>query len=91
MQSQLDCFILEKEMIHNATFVHSDHGHAKMNKPRENEAKTRRSIYGTWIKKVGNHILNINFIELIDRDSELIKNFKTMTSLLHTSQGDLSE
>ena len=40
-------------MIHNATFVHSDHGHSKMNKPRENEEKTRRSRYGTWIKKDG--------------------------------------
>jgi hypothetical protein len=52
LQSQPDRLILEKkELIHNATFVYSDHGHSKINKPRENDAKTRRSVYGTWIKK----------------------------------------
>jgi IS5 family transposase len=38
-------------MIHNATFVHSDHGHAKVNKTRENEAKRMGNKYGSWTKK----------------------------------------
>ena len=34
---------IKKGMIQYATFIHSDLGHAKKDKPRENEAKTKRS------------------------------------------------
>ena len=44
---------IKKGMIQDATFIHSDLGHAKNDKPRENEAKTRRSIDGTWTNKGG--------------------------------------
>jgi transposase, IS5 family len=34
-------------MIQDATFIHSDMGHAKKDKSRENEARTKRSREGT--------------------------------------------
>jgi len=34
---------IKKGLIQDAAFIHSDPGPAKANKPRENEAKTRRS------------------------------------------------
>jgi IS5 family transposase len=43
----------KKGLILNATFIHSDLGHSKADKPRENEAKNRRSRDGTWTKKGG--------------------------------------
>lgn len=49
-------------MIQDATFIHSDLGHAKNDKPRENEAKTKRSREGTWTKKCLSHTLGTNFI-----------------------------
>ena len=49
MQSQLNYLGLKikQRMIQNATFIHSDPEHAKADKPRENEAKTKRSRNGT--------------------------------------------
>jgi transposase, IS5 family len=43
LQNQLDIIGLKikKGMIQDATFIHSDSGHAKADKPRGNEAKTR--------------------------------------------------
>jgi IS5 family transposase len=49
MQNQLDALGLKikKEMIQDATFIHSDSGHAKADVPRGKNAKTRRSKDGT--------------------------------------------
>jgi hypothetical protein len=54
LQSQRDCLGLKikKEITSDATFIHSDLDHAKMDKPRENEAKIWRSKNVTVIKKV---------------------------------------
>jgi transposase, IS5 family len=81
----------KKEMIHNDTFVYSDHGHANVNKLRENEAKTRSCRDGTWIKKSVKSHFEYKLHSANRRDYELIKKFKTMTALLHNSQLDLSE
>ena len=64
LQNQLDCLGLKikKGIIQDATFIHSDFGHSKADKPRENEAKTRRSIDEPGQKKVISHTLDINFI-----------------------------
>jgi hypothetical protein len=72
-------------------FVYSDHGHAKVNKPRENEAKTRRCRDITWLKKGVKSHFEYKLHSANRRDYELIKKFKTMTVLLHNSQLDLSE
>ena len=42
---------VKKGIIQDATFITADPGHAKKDKPRGDEAKTRRSKDGTWAKK----------------------------------------
>ncbi len=53
LQKQLDAIKLKmkKEIMQDASFITSDHGHAKSGTPREEEAKTRRSKGGIWAKK----------------------------------------
>ena len=78
-------------MIQDATFIHSDPGHAKADKPRGDEAKTRRSRDGTWTKKGGKSHFGYKFHNIIDRDYELIRRFKTTTASVHDSYVDLTE
>ncbi|SNY22908.1 Transposase domain [Methanohalophilus euhalobius] len=55
MQRQLNALGLEikKGTIQDATFIHSNPGHAKADTPRGEDAKTTRSRDGTWVKKGG--------------------------------------
>ena len=55
LQRQLDAqrLSVKKGVIQDATFITADPGHAKADKPRGGEAKTRRSKDGTWAKKNG--------------------------------------
>lgn len=82
---------IKKGMIQDATFIHSDPGHAKADKPRGDEAKTRRSSDGTWTKKGSKSHFGYKLHSIIDRDYELIRRFKTTTASVHDSQVDLSE
>jgi IS5 family transposase len=93
LQIQLDSLGLKikKGMIQDATFIHSDPGHAKADKPRGDEAKTRRSNDGTWAKKGGKSHFGYKLHSIIDREYELIRRFKTTTASVHDSQVDLSE
>ncbi len=78
-------------MIQDAIFIHSDPGHAKADKPRGDEAKTRRSRDGTWTKKGGKSHFVYKRHNIIDRDYELIRRFKTTTASVHDSYVDLTE
>ena len=93
MQSQLDALGLQikQGMIQDATFIHSDPGHAKADKPRGDEAKTRRNRDGTWTKKGGKSHFGYKLHNIIDRDYELIRRFKTITASVHDSYVDLTE
>lgn len=93
LQRQLDSndLKIKKGMIQDATFIHSNPGHAKADKPRGNEAKTRRSRDGTWTKKGNKSHFGYKFHSIIDRDYELIRRFETTTASVHDSQVDLSE
>lgn len=93
MQNQLDALGLKikKGMIQDATFIHSDPGHAKADVPRGKDAKTRRSKDGTWTKKNGKSHFGYKLHTIIDKDYELIRRFETTTASLHDSQVDLSE
>jgi IS5 family transposase len=93
MQSQLNVLGLKikKGMIQDATFIHSDPGHAKADEPRGKDAKTRRSKDGTWTKKNGKSHFGYKLHTIIDKDYELIRRFETTTASLHDSQVDLSE
>jgi IS5 family transposase len=82
---------IKKGMIQNTIFIHSDPGHTKADKNRENEAKTRRSRDGTWTKKGGKSHFGSKLHSILDRDYELIRKLKTTTKSLHESYVDLSE
>lgn len=82
---------IKNGMIQDATFIHSDPGHAKADKPRGNEAKTRRSRDWTWTKKGNKSYFGYKLHSIIDKDYELIRKFKTTTASAHGSQVDLSE
>ena len=53
INSQLDSLglVVKNGSIQDATFITADPGHASADKPRGDEAKTRRSSDGTWTKK----------------------------------------
>jgi len=55
LQRQLDAqgLRVKKGVIQDVTFITADPGHAKADKPRDGDAKTRRSRDGTGAKKNG--------------------------------------
>jgi IS5 family transposase len=93
MQKQLNTLGLQikKGMIQDATFIHSNPGHAKADKPRGKEAKTARSKDGTWAKKGGKSHFGYKLHTIIDKEYELIRRFETTTASVHDSQVDLSK
>lgn len=93
MQRQLDVLGLKikKGMIQDATFIHSNPGHAKADKPRGKDAKTSRSKDGDWAKKGGKSHFGYKFHTIVDKDHLLIRRFETTTASVHDSQVDLSE
>ncbi|TQD25023.1 IS5 family transposase [Methanolobus vulcani] len=93
MQRQLDVLGLKikKGMIQDATFIHSNPGHAKADKPRGEDANTSRSKDGDWAKKGGKSHFGYKFHTIVDKDYLLIRRFQTTTASVHDSQVDLSE
>ena len=93
LQQQLDLkgLTIRKGMIQDATFIHSDPGHEKVDTPRGKEAKTRRSRDGTWTKKGGKSHFGYKLHAILDRDYDLIRRICTTTASAHDSQIDLSE
>ncbi len=89
MQGQLDALDLQikRGMIQDATLSIQIQD---MQKQRD-EAKTRRSRDGTWTKKEGKSHFGYKFHNIIDRDYELIRRFKTTTASVHYSYVDLTE
>ncbi|HEU17200.1 MAG TPA: transposase, partial [Methanolinea sp.] len=75
----------------DATFIHSDPGHASADTPRGEEAKTRRNKDGTWTKKGGKSHFGYKLHAVMDRDHDLIRRICTTTASVHDSQIDLSE
>lgn len=55
LQRQLDekGLSVRKGVVQDASFITSDPGHARADKPRGTAAKTRRSRDGAWVKKGG--------------------------------------
>ena len=82
---------IKRGIIQDATFITSDPGHACAEKPRGDEAKTRRSRNGTWMKKGNKSNFGYKLHSLIDKDHQFIRRFDTTTASSHDSQIDLSE
>ena len=91
-QRQLDSkgLKVKKGVIQDATFITSDPGHAKADTPRGDEAKTRRSKDGTWVKKGQKSFFGYKLHSKSDVEYGLIREIKTTTASLHDSQVDLS-
>jgi len=82
---------IPRKVVQDATFINADPGHAKADKPRGNEAKTRRSKDGTWVKKGVKSYFGFKLHTKQDLDTGFIKEFATTNNKLHDSQIDLSE
>jgi len=93
LQRQLDekGLKIREGVIQDATFIHSDPGHASADTPRGEEAKTRRNKDGTWAKKGGKSHFGYKLHAVMDRDHDLIRRICTTTASVHDSQIDLSE
>jgi len=92
LQRQLDAqgLRVKKGVIQDATFITADPGHAKADKPRGGEAKTRRSKDGTWAKKNGKSYFGYKLHSKMDTEHGLIRDIETTTASVHDSQVDLS-
>jgi IS5 family transposase len=93
LQRQLDVFGLKVKqgVAQDATFITTDHGHAKADKPRGEEAETRRSKDGTWAKKGSKSYFGYKLHTKLDTDHGLIRELETTTASVHDSQVDLSK
>lgn len=93
LQRQLDSIGLKvkKGVIQDATFITSDPGHAKADKPRGDKAKTRRSKDGTWTKKNSKSYFGYKLHSKSDVDYGLIRDIETTTASVHDSQVDLTK
>lgn len=93
LQRQLDekGYQVKRGVIQDATFITSDPGHAPSDKPRGDEAKTRRSRDGTWAKKGSKSEFGYKLHSLVDVEHQLIRRYDTTTAAMHDSQIDLSQ
>ncbi|MBL7168446.1 IS5 family transposase, partial [Candidatus Bathyarchaeota archaeon] len=92
LQRQLDGkgLSVRKGVVQDATFITSDPGHAKADKPRGEEARTRRSRDGSWAKKGSKSYYGFKLHAKMDTDRSLIRDLETTTASVHDSQVDLS-
>ncbi len=92
LQRQLDekGLKVKKGVVQDATFITSDPGHAKADKPRGEEAQTRRSKDGSWTKKGTKSSFGFKLHIKPDVDLGLIRDLETTTASVHDSQVDLS-
>jgi len=93
LQRQLDTKGLKvnRGVIQDATFITADPGHAKADKPRGDEAQTKRSKDGAWAKKNSKSYFGYKFHSKMDTEHGLIRDIETITASLHDSQVDLSK
>jgi IS5 family transposase len=92
LQRQLDAkgLKVKKGVVQDATFITSDPGHAKADKPRGEEARTRRSRDGSWTKKGSRSYYGFKLHAKMDVDYGLIRDLETTPANVHDSRVDLS-
>jgi len=92
LQRQLDSLGLKvkKGVVQDATFITADAGHATVDTPRGEEAKTRRSRDGSWTKKGSKSYFGYKLHSKVDTELGLIRELETTTASVHDSQVDLS-
>jgi len=92
LQRQLDekGLKVRKGVVQDATFITADPGHAPAERPRGEEARTRRSRDGTWTKKGGKSSFGFKLHAKTDVDRGLIRDLETTTASVHDSRVDLT-
>lgn len=92
LQRQLDekGLSVKKGVVQDATFITADPGHARADKPRGDEAQTRRSRDGTWTKKGSRSYYGYKLHMKMDLDHGLIRDLETTPANVHDSRVDLS-
>jgi transposase, IS5 family len=92
LQRQLDAKGLKvrKGVVQDASFITSDPGHARTEEPRGEEAKTRRSRDGAWVKKGTKSVFGYKLHMKMDMDHGLIRELETTPANVHDSRVDLS-
>jgi len=93
LQRQLDekGLKVKKGVVQDASFITADPGHAKADKPRGEEAKTRRSRDGSWTKKGSRSFFGYKLHAKEDTDLGLIRDLDVSTASVHDSRVDLSQ
>jgi len=93
LQRQLDALGLgvKQGVVQDATFITADPGHAKADKPRGEEAETRRSKDGSWAKKGSKSYFGYKLHSKLDTEHGFIRELETTTASVHDSQVDLSK
>jgi len=91
LQRQLDAkgLVVKEGSIQDATFITSDPGRSG-NKPRGDQARTRRSKDGTWTKKGDEFYFGYKLHNKVDVEFGLIRAIQTTTASVHDSQVDPS-
>ena len=92
LQRQFDTkgLTIKKGVVQDATFITADPGHARADKPRGTEAKTRRSRDGAWGKKGGKSYFGNKLHLKMDLDYGLIRELEASAANVHDSRVDLS-
>jgi IS5 family transposase len=93
LQRQLDAMNLKvkKGIMQDASFITSDPGHARSNTPRGDEAKTRRSKDGAWMKKGTKSYFGYKLHGAMDENYGLIRRIEVTVANVHDSQVDLAK
>jgi len=91
MQLELKGISIKKGVIQDATFITADPGHAKLDKPRGKNAKTRRNKDGTWVKKGKKNFFGYKLHSKQDIKYGLIREVQITNNRVHDSQIDLSK
>ena len=76
--------------MQDATLITSDPGHARADKPRGDDSKTRRSKDGAWSKKGGKPYFGYKLHMKMDLDHGLIRELEASAANAHDSRVDLS-
>jgi IS5 family transposase len=92
LQRQLDekGLKVKKGVSQDASFITSDPGHARADKPRGDEAQTRRSRDGAWTKKGGKSFFGYKLHMKMDLNHGLIRCLEATAANVHDSRVDLS-
>lgn len=81
---------VKKGVVQDACFITADPGHARLDKPRGEEALTRRSKDGSWSVKGGKSYFGYKLHMKMDLDDGLIRELEATPACVHDSRVDLS-